>query len=246
MRHYAIIGYPVDHSRSPELYSKLFIKYGVDADFRLLPVRPEEFSSLRALTEGLSGFAVTMPYKRAVIPYLDAFDDTASACGAVNIVERRGRALIGHNTDGDGLVDALRSMDALHCVSSAAILGRGGAAISAACSLKKAGVEPTLIVRSPSPEPAFTETVIENVSEEYGVFINATPLGMSGREDFPYFKLLDTIRPRAVLDMVYTPDGSTALTREAERRGVIAADGSAMLRFQALRAFRIWTGVDPD
>lgn len=246
MLHFAVIGFPVAHSRSPELYSELFEKYSVSADFVRLPIQPDEIRFLRELTQRLDGFAVTMPYKRTVIPFLDHIDETAAACGAVNIVERKGGKLIGHNTDGDGLVDALSDMNALENAATAAILGRGGAAVSAAYALKRTGVEPTLIVRTPSEHPAFHEETVENVSFHSDIFINATPLGMKGREDFPYFRLLDTLSPNTVVDMVYAPDGETALTREASKRGIKAADGAGMLRFQALRAFGIWTGITTE
>ena len=247
MLHFAVIGCPVSHSLSPEVYAPLFASHGVEADFKRMLVVPAELPRIRELTAGLSGFAVTMPHKRSIIPYLDSLSKSASACGAVNIVERRGSELIGHNTDGDGLADALCAAGAAISGSRVLILGRGGAAVSAAHALKDRGAQVRLLVRTQSPDPAFDELLISDLSlaPSCDIFINATPLGMKGRPEFDRFDILDSASPSFVFDMVYRPRGSTALTAEAERRGLVAIDGRAMLKAQALRAFAVWFGVDP-
>ena len=244
MLHYAVIGYPIAHSRSPQIYGELFRKYGVDADFTRVSVRPEEFSSIRRITEKLNGFAVTMPYKKAIIPYIDELSDTARSCGAVNIVLNRDGVLIGFNTDGDGLCDALEEAGAMDRADPAVILGRGGAALSAARALHERGVGAKLLVRTPSLHPAFPEEPVDSAEGPCGLFVNATPLGMAGGEEFSRFDLISRLSPKAVLDMVYK-DGDTALIGEAKRRGLTAVDGGRMLYYQALRAFEIWTGIKP-
>ncbi|MBO4847952.1 MAG: shikimate dehydrogenase [Clostridia bacterium] len=243
MRCYAVIGSPVAHSRSPEIYRPLFEKHGIDADFIRILVEPHELPYIRSIAQPLSGFAVTMPHKRAIIPYLDGLSAEAEACGAVNIVERRGGLLIGHNTDGGGLVDALRAIGADPDGKTAAILGRGGAALAAAHALSEAGCSPTLFVREKRGESPFPEMTLGGLCGRYDLFINASPLGMEGGESFADLGFLRSMRPAAVLDMVYLAGGRTALTAEAERLGIPAADGSLMLRKQAERAFLIWTGL---
>ena len=245
MDHYAVLGDPISHSRSPEIYTELFKRYGVDAEFGLLRMGLAEVSQLKSKVRGLSGFAVTMPLKRAVIPYLDALDESAFACGAVNIVKADEGRLIGFNTDGDGLCDALLSAGVGLRGARAAILGRGGAALSAACVLEKNGASVRLIVRSLGEAVRFPERLVYDPGERADIFINASPLGMDGHEEFAYLDLLDALSPSVIFDMVYVRGRETALASEAKARGAVLITGESMLEKQALRAFRIWTGIDP-
>lgn len=250
MLKYAVIGCPVEHSRSPQIYHELFKRHGIDAAFVRMRVDPDEFGSIRELTKELSGFAVTMPYKRAVIPFLDALSPEAEACGAVNIVERRGERLIGHNTDGDGLIDALRSGGVEVGGRRVLILGRGGAARSAAHAVMRNGGEAVFLVRKLSgsgdiPEALFIGVELEKLSPA-DIFINATPLGMEGGPQFEDFGFLPVIGPKAVFDMVYRTDNETPLTAFASSIGIKAFGGGEMLFRQALRAFAIWFGFDPE
>ena len=243
MKHFALIGDPVAHSRSPEIYEKLFLKHGIDADFSLLRVPVTELHSVRYLTASYSGFAVTMPHKKKIIPYLDHIDDTAERCGAVNIVEKRDGILIGHNTDGDGLCDVLKGEGLKLEGKRAYILGRGGAALSAAHAFIGNGCEPILLVRNGDVQGLESETVNAYHSKA-DIFINATPLGMKGQEEFEYIPLIESIAPEVILDMVYISEGKTKLIQYACDNGIKALDGNSMLYMQALRAFRIFTGID--
>ena len=109
---YAVIGDPIEHSRSPEIYAPMFEQFGINAVFLKIRVAESELCRIRSIVSerSLSGFAVTMPHKKAIIPLLDGIDETAAECGSVNIVtiSNNGSTLIGHNTDGDGLINALR------------------------------------------------------------------------------------------------------------------------------------------
>lgn len=243
MKHYAVIGSPITQSRSPEIYKGLFIKYGVEASFEKLEIGLSDMPRFLELIEGLDGFAVTMPLKRAVIPYLDGLDDSAAECGAVNFVLKMDGRLIGFNTDGGGLADAIGETGFQIKGKTALILGRGGAAYAAAYELEKRGGSVVLLVRSKSESPAFKECVLPELPKSADLFINASPLGMNGCPDFESFVFLDRVKPKLVFDMVYLIDEKTSLIREAERRGITAIDGSRMLERQAYRSFEIMTGI---
>ena len=244
MKHFAVIGDPIAHSRSPEIYEPLFAAHGIDADFSKLRVTAAELPDIRSIAAELSGFAVTMPHKKSIIPYLDGLDPSANECGAVNIVTRDGELLIGHNTDGEGLVDAVISSGYRPDGKRVLILGRGGAALSAAYALKKRSCRVSLLVRDRRPETPFSEELIIDRPSRADVFINASPLGMRGMEDFRDLCFLDRIRPELVFDMVYLSDSETRLISEARGRGIPAIDGSRMLYMQALRAFKLFTGTE--
>lgn len=242
---FAVIGFPIEHSRSPEIYGELFSKHGIDADFLRIAVKKDDLPRLGQITEGLSGFAVTMPLKRAIIPYLDELDNNARNCGAVNIVKVSNGKRIGFNTDGDGLADALIEGGFDPENKRVYILGRGGAALSAAHALKRRGSDVTLLVRSESGGEGFRTELFPGVYARADLFINASPLGMAEDEDFGSFSFLNSIEPSAVFDMVYRRDGKTRLVNAAEERGILTFDGNRMLYSQALRAFTIFTGIDP-
>ncbi len=257
-KHYAVIGDPVNHSRSPELYAPLFEKAGIDADFLRLRVTKEELPGVRGIASenGLSGFAVTMPHKRAIIPYLDALDESAERAGSVNIVtvENEGKRLVGHNTDGEGLVNALIESGTVVCGKNAVILGNGGAAAGARAAIERHGGSVRIITREHMRCGAVLpiEAVMQNAERDEGllsnadVLINATPLGMAGGEDFRRLDFIEYLKPSCtVFDMVYRPDGGdTSLLAASKAAGLTAIGGERLLYHQGLLAFRLWTGID--
>ena len=251
MRHYAVIGDPIEQSRSPELYAALFERYGIDADFVKLRVTPDELGSfMRNDALSFDGLAVTMPHKRTVAAFLDTLDITAARCGAVNIIKNENGRLVGCNTDGGGLVAALRRLGFSPEGSSAAILGRGGAALAAAHALRDAGAEVTLLVRSLMPADAYSAPFRQVLFGEFAgpcdVFINATPLGMASYFDFEDFGFIQKLSLQVIYDMVYLSNRETTLVTKARQLGVTAESGASMLRSQALLAFKLWFGTDAD
>ena len=246
MRHYALIGDPVAHSLSPKIYTELFERYGVDADFSCLRIPAGE--TARVLELELSGFACTMPHKRAVIPYLDSISDTAKACESVNIVRCGEEGLSGFSTDGGGLLAALQRMGA--GVKNVALMGTGGAARAAIHALLGAGAKVTLFGRNAEARDelckrfaALNGGARPDSLDSCDTYINATPLGMAGREEYPSLKFLDTLPSgAAVYDMVYFPS-NTKLVEAARARGLNAGNGLSMLYEQAYLAFEIWTGI---
>lgn len=245
MLRFAVLGWPIAHSRSPEIYAPMFAYHGLEAEFLRLPVKAWEACRIRELTSGLQGFALTMPLKLEAIPYLDELAPTALACGAVNIVEKRDGRLIGHNTDGDGLVDALRSAGFDPEGKTALILGRGGAARAAKAALERNGCRASFLVRTQrnEDEVLLSEVISGEKKLSAELFINASPLGMEAGEGFPYHGLPALLGASLVFDMVYLREGETELVRETKARGVLAIGGGELLFRQGLRAFSIWTGI---
>ena len=253
---YAVIGDPVNHSRSPELYAPMFEKANIDADFLRLRITKEELPRIRetAAEKALSGFAVTMPHKRAIIPYLDALDESAAAAGSVNIVTVENGLLIGHNTDGEGLVNALSEAGISVEGKNAVILGNGGAAAGARAAIEKHGGSVRILVREHWHCGAVLpiEAVIKNAEHNEGILssadilINATPLGMAGGEDFRRLDFIDYLKPTCtVFDMVYRPDGAdTPLLAASKAAGLTAVGGERLLYHQGRLAFGLWTGLE--
>lgn len=257
--HYAIIGDPVDHSRSPELYAPMFKAIGVNAVFMRLRIQKSEISNIREIIRDhrLSGFAVTMPHKRAIMEHLDEISPQAASAGAVNIVTIQPssstgeKKLIGHNTDGDGLIGALAESGVSVRGKNVIILGNGGAASGAREAIQRNGGNCLTLVRHDGKSLNDVISEHSDAIHRYDVLINATPLGMDGYPEFDSFDFLDLMKPgSAAVDMVYAAPSNTYdqahthFTAEAEKRGLISFCGDKMLLHQGLIAFKLWTGHD--
>lgn len=250
----------------------MFKRFDMETKFLRLRITTRQIQNIRniAAKNRLSGFAVTMPHKRRIIPYLDELTPDAQECGAVNIVsiDPKGR-LIGHNTDGIGLTNAMRDSRMRFLNRSFIILGAGGAALSATYALMRLGGKVNIIVRDENtvPEPlrrfvpkCFSEYYIQNTNDiaerlyELDVhthmlrnsvaIINATPLGMNEEMDFSNFKFLEGLRLSCfIIDLTYR-EGGTSLIKRADEIGFRVIDGTKILYHQAVPAFKIWTGYD--
>ncbi|MEN3057394.1 MAG: shikimate dehydrogenase [Candidatus Methanosuratincola petrocarbonis] len=255
---FCLLGDPVDHSISPEIFTKAFEARGVDAAYLAFRVPSrhlgEAMAGLRAL--GLSGCNVTIPHKIAVMDHLDAVEGAAKEIGAVNVVKFENGRAVGYNTDGEG---ALRALSGRRLSGrKVAILGYGGAARAVAISIASSQSPEEIIISG--RDPAKAEGLARRLGTLFGVksrtssidglgdalpdvLINATPLGMAPRvEEMP----VDSSVLRSgmvVFDLVYNP-AETKLLREAKAKGCITIGGLEMLVGQATAAFEIWTGID--
>lgn len=260
----AIIGHPVEHSRSPAMQNAALQACGLDYVYVPFSVPPERLaeavSGLRAL--GVAGFSVTIPHKIAVMDQLDCLDGSAGEAGAVNTVLNDEGRLIGYNTDGDGLVRSLA--DDLGFVPGSGtivVVGAGGAARGAVAALCRFGATRIVVVNRgrerareiaaamsrlhpgteiiPTSDPAELKPWLDEAS----LLVNTTSLGMNN-ESIPFFQIADLPQTAAVYDMVYSPP-VTPLLDEAAGRGLRCANGLGMLAAQGELAFRIWTGMLP-
>jgi shikimate dehydrogenase len=255
----AVIGSPVRHSRSPVLVNAAFASAGLDWAFVALEVAPGHgaaaIEAMRVL--GLGGLSVTMPHKHDVIAALDRLTPDAEALGAVNCVAWEGEELVGHNTDGGGLLDALAADQGLHPTGlRCAVLGAGGAARSVVRSLATAGAAEVVVVNR-TPERAAAAADLAGAVGRVGgpddvrdadLVINATSVGMGAAVDDRSATPLDGQHLRAgqtVVDLVYLPL-ETQLLRLAAAAGARPVDGIGMLVHQAARSVELWTGEAPD
>ena len=260
-----IIGSPVDHSLSPVMHNHVIQALGLDFVYVPFPVEPDGLGDavqgLRKL--GVCGFNVTIPFKTAVIPLLDALSPEAALIGAVNTVIRDGNRLVGHNTDGIGFINSLREdLDFFPRGATILMVGAGGAAKAALVALCEAGAA-TVVVANRTPHRAedlrtrlkenFPGVDITSASldvlqagdllGEIDLLVNTTSVGMNATA----FSGIDLspMKPAArVYDMVYAPL-ETPLLLAARKRGLKAANGIGMLAAQGEAAFAIWTGCNP-
>ena len=246
----AVLGWPVEHSRSPQLLNAAFAAAGIDAVLVPMGVPPDRFGAavagLRAL--GALGASVTLPHKLAVAALCDELSPAARAIGAVNCLHVAGARLIGHNTDAAGFADGLAAAGFDVRGKRIVVLGAGGAARAVAYGVRgSAGVE--VVARRPAevgwaPARPWTEADLRAAFAPAELVVDCTPIGLGdpGEEAFVDALPLDVLAPRAwVATLVY--HRSTRLLERARSRGHATLDGGAMLVHQAARAFAIWTGV---
>jgi shikimate dehydrogenase len=231
-----VIGFPIEHSKSPVMFRAACDAMGIDAEMQALEVAPdrlaEEIARLRALP--MLGASVTVPHKLEVAKLCDELTATAREIGAVNCLELAGARLVGHNTDAPGFADALAA--AGYHGTRAVILGAGGAARAVAHALPGA----TIFARRgalPWSELDFSGA---------DLIVDCTSAGLDPATDAPFTDALPlaTLAPDAlVATLVY--HRRTALLERAAARGHATLDGRAMLVHQAARAITIWTGRQP-
>ncbi|HEX7246514.1 MAG TPA: shikimate dehydrogenase [Actinomycetota bacterium] len=250
-----VIGWPVEHSLSPQIHNAAFAALGLDWTYVPLPVVP---GAMRAATDGLvalgfRGANVTMPHKTEAADLADDLSDDASRLRAVNTFVVRGDRLSGHNTDVSGFERFLvRDIGFEPQGRSALVYGAGGAARAVALALAQAGMSSlTVAVRDPSRASDVsasadgTATAVRVVSFadvadlRVDLVVNATPLGADGRGCPP----LGAIGPGVlVVDLLYRP-AQTPLQLQARAAGAEAFGGLGLLLHQAALSFELWTGT---
>ncbi|MGA9466234.1 MAG: shikimate dehydrogenase [Exiguobacterium marinum] len=244
----AVIGHPIAHSLSPKLHEQWLRASGLFGRYEAIDAAPDELSTLiEAMRDGgWDGFNVTIPYKEAVIRHLDELDDAAKLAGAVNTVYKRDGRLVGTNTDGAGLVQAL--MPFTDFTGRVLIVGAGGAARGIVQALPTRNV--TIVNRTVERAKVLADTfgVAYTTFDEvdisrYDVVIQTTSVGMDNQST-PLS--LEGLRQNTVVcDIIYRPL-ITPMIREAEHRGAVVVTGVGMFVGQGALSFEKWTGVKPD
>lgn len=245
---FGLIGYPLSHSFSEGYFSKKFVELGLAETYgyRNYPLAQiEDLPELLLKEPKFRGLNVTIPYKEAVIEYLDELSPGAAAVGAVNTILFSGSKRIGFNTDVIGFGNTLdtfleKSGGPAH---HALILGTGGAAKAVAWVLEQRNILFHYVSRKAGPNQLTYEDLDENLMEKTDLIVNTTPLGMSPRIDtcpnIPYHCLSPKHR---LYDLVYNPEETLFLQRGREA-GSATLNGLLMLHGQAEAAWSIWTNT---
>jgi shikimate dehydrogenase len=260
MKRACVIGWPIEHSRSPLIHNHWLKTYGIDGAYTKEPVRPEDVDAfLKSLAElGFVGCNVTVPHKEAAFAAADETEASARAVGAANTLWLSGDKLCAANTDTYGFMTNLAlqapGWDARD--APVTILGAGGAARAIVYGFLEAGVPEVRVfnrtlVRAEALAKLFGPRVKAfdwsergKRSRKAGVLVNTTSIGLNGVGsldiDFHTFDA-DCI----VADIVYVPL-ETELIARAKGRGLRTVDGLGMLLHQAVPGFEKWFGVRPE
>ena len=259
-KHYAVIGHPIGHTMSPFIHKRLFELSGIDADYGIIDIAPENLATVYAeKLKKLDGYNITIPHKQNIIPLLDEIDDKAKMYGSVNTVLNRDGIAKGFTTDPDGFIKAIEAAG-IALDGRIMILGCGGAARAIAYELAlrnkpfefavrrqsvgKAGLLCLDITRK-LPETQVSFGLIDQIIGNVDVLINATPIGMYPNCDDQPIHNCAIGRCKSVFDAVYNPL-ETVLVKRARANGSIAEGGMSMLVWQAVVSHQHWDGSQYD
>lgn len=270
--HLGLIGFPLGHSRSPQLHHAALRHYGLEGEYTLFPVPPlpEGDAQIQALLYRLRkgelhGLNVTIPHKPSVMPYVDLLTPVAQAVGAVNTLYLDpGLNLVGDNTDVPGFLQDLHQLPGLD-VGLALVLGAGGSARAVVYALLQEAWRVRLLARHPEQAVQIAAQMmalpashaydlqcasldadgIAGCVEGCRLVVNTTPVGMFPNPDgSPWPDDVPWPQRAAVYDLVYNPP-QTTFTRSAQAAGLPVRTGGGMLSSQAALAFSRWTNLEP-
>ena len=254
-----LIGYPLEHSFSPDIHGAALEACDLDGDYTLFPISPGDINGLKTLLERVRsgeilGVNVTIPHKQTVISLLDRLTPTANAIGAVNTIFMHNRALVGENTDAPGFLSDLKTQLSSEKIKNktALILGAGGSASAVVYAFTNDGWQVTVAARRPEQARELAGRYSLSTTDfdlvdlpEISLIINTTPLGMFPDVDSSPWPTDRPFPPNAcVYDLVYNPR-ETKLVKTARESGLAASTGLGMLVEQAALAFELWTGCSP-
>ena len=232
-----LLGRKLGHSYSPQIHACLG-----DYSYTLFEKEPEEVADF--LKNGdFTGLNVTIPYKEAVIPYLNEMDETARLIGAVNVIkfiQNKGKLILkGYNSDIIGFTDSIKPL-LTRQHKYALILGTGGASKAVWHGLESLDITPTLVSRTPKEGVLTYKDLTPEIIDKYKVIVNTTPVGMYPHvdecPDIPYTYLTED---HLIYDLLYNPD-ETLFMKKAKERGATVKNGLEMLLLQAFAAWDIW------
>lgn len=260
---YGLLGHPLGHSFSRRFHNQRFEAMGIDAEYENYDLEQvEQILVVMQAEPTLQGLNVTIPYKQAIMPYLDELDPMAAKIGAVNTVKiartlnAQGETqlhLKGYNTDIIGFTNSLKPMlqqaglkteAALapgETQGGALVLGTGGASKAIFVALQQLGIEPLYVSRTEGPNRITYAQLTPEVMATHRVIVNCTPLGMHPNvetcPDIPY----QALTPQHVcFDCVYNP-AETLFMKRAAAQGAQVKCGHEMLEGQAIASYEIWT-----
>ncbi|XES76616.1 MAG: shikimate dehydrogenase [Candidatus Bathyarchaeia archaeon] len=257
---YGVIGDPIEHTLSPALQNAAFQALNLDDVFLAFHVLPSQveaaMNGVRSL--GIRGLNVTMPHKKAVIPFLDEVDETAQFLESVNTIFNDNGKLRGFSTDGTGAHRALEENGAELAGKKLVLLGAGGAAKAIAYALAREVDELVLLNRTPQKLAGLAETLnqkfrkkvavastapddIRQNLQDADILINATNVGMQPQPRLSLVKPEWLTSRLTVMDIVYNPL-ETQLAKDAKTAGARVVSGVEMLLYQGAASFELWTG----
>ena len=252
MKKYLVIGNPIDHSLSPKLQNYWLKQNNIDAVYDKTKLEENKIEEIiqDIKKQKIIGCNVTVPFKKKVIPFLDKLSIQAEQTQSVNTIIFEKGNLIGHNTDIAGFDKAIKSLDFNMKGKKILILGAGGVVPSIIFAIKEMGVSEIIISNRTKQKAESLKILFKNLNilewgnlTDFDVVINATSLGLNNEKINLDFSKVG--KNKLFYDVIYNP-AETNFLKEGKKLGNIAENGGKMFIYQALEAFKLWHGIEPE
>ena len=253
MKKFLVIGNPIEHSLSPKLHNYWIKINNIDAiyDKKKLNENELEHLILEIKNKKIAGINVTVPFKKAVIPYLDRMSHEAEKTQSVNTIFLENNNLIGHNTDINGFQLAIKKLNFEIQNKKIFILGAGGVVSSLVFALNKMGVAEITITNRTKQNAENLKKFFKNLKiidwgeiPQFDVIINATSIGLNKNDNIK-LDFTKVGKNKLFFDVIYNPK-ETNFLKIGKRLGNQSENGKLMFIYQALSAFKLWHGISPE
>lgn len=254
---YALIGFPLGHSLSPQIHARLFELAGIKCEYKLNEIKPGELKDKYDYLRSLKGFNITIPHKIAIMDFCGELSEGAKRYGSVNCIKNEKGKSIGYNTDVLGFVKSVEQLGA-SLKSKVCLLGCGGVGRMMAIESAYQGADLTMAVRTEDisvaegikgeierllPESRVRVIHLSEMQGDYDLVINSTPVGMYPKTEFSPLKKEQLKNVSFLFDAIYNPT-ETTLSKYAKESGAKVFTGMSMLVLQAVAAHEIWNGSE--
>ena|SRR6476620_8201818 len=240
-KQFGLVGKNIDYSFSRQYFTERFRKDNLDYSYENFDI-PEitAFPEIVSNNPNLAGLNVTIPYKEAIVPFLDKLSKKATAIGAVNVIRfTKNQKLKGYNSDYYGFKKSLAPLLQPHH-KKALILGTGGASKAVAFALSELDLVYAIVSREPAQNTITYERINATTFDNYQIIINCTPLGTSPDTDaLPPIPYNFFTSKHIAFDLIYNP-AQTLFLKKAAMHGAITKNGHEMLILQAEKSWKIW------
>ena len=252
MKKFLVIGSPIEHSLSPKLHNYWLKNNNIEAIYGKLETHESDLPELlKNLKEKkLDGLNVTVPYKKAVIPYIDVLSGHALRTQSVNTISLHNGNLVGHNTDIDGFEISIKKLNYDVKDKTIIILGAGGVVPSIIYALKKMNASKIILSNRTKEKAEALKKIFKDINVldwgeivDFDMIINATSLGLKENDKFG-IDFTKAGRNKLYYDVIYEPY-NTEFSDAASFAGNAYENGLNMFLFQAQKAFNIWHNIDP-
>ena len=252
MKKYLVIGNPINHSLSPKLQNYWIKNHHINAIYEKEKLNEDELEKLflNIRDKKINGVNVTVPFKKAVIPFLDKLSEEAERIQAVNTIYLENNMIIGHNTDIDGFELGIKKINYDISNKKIFILGAGGVVPSIIYALNKMKVSEITITNRTREKAENLKNLFDNLRivewgeiPDFDMIINATSVGLEKDDEINLnFSLIG--KNKLFYDVIYNPK-ETNFLKIGKKLGNATENGKLMFIYQAISAFNIWHGVRP-
>ena len=253
MKKFLVIGNPIEHSLSPILHNYWIKNNGINAIYEKQKLNEDELEQhiLQVKEKKINGINLTVPFKKAIIPFLDELSIEADKTQSVNTIYLRDNKVIGHNTDIFGFETSIKKSKYNLTDKEVLILGAGGVVPSIIFALNKMKISKIKISNRTKDKAENLKTLFKNIEiiewgevANFDMIINATSLGLKKEDKINLdFSLIS--KNKFFYDVIYNPR-ETNFLKTGRSLGNITLNGKLMFIYQALSAFNIWHELEPD